>query len=386
MASTTTDRLAGVNSNLASKAPVLVATTANITLSGAQTIDGVAVVADDRVLVKDQTDGIENGVYDAKTGAWVRSRDFDGIRDVKSGTLVIVASGSAGAGLVYRLSTADDITIGTTSIAFTLVSLATASAFMLTVLDDPNAAAVRATIGAISELSDDATPQLGGILDTNLKQVRWSKGVDVESAAVLPVLADGNYFDVSGTTTITSIGLTGVRSGTIIKLHFDDALVLTHHATDLVLPGGANITTAAGDEAEFVQYGTDVWRCTNYSPADGLAVISFLFTPDFTSSEQTVTFDTKLDVAHGLGSIPTLWQVVLRCTTANLNYAQNDEVSSDALSDSVGEGTDDGVTIFANATNVSIVQGEAISLLDATGFNNADITAGSWKWVVRAWT
>jgi len=64
MASTTTERLAGVMASLAGKAPVRVGTTANITLSAAQTIDGVAVVADDRVLVKDQTDGTENGIYD----------------------------------------------------------------------------------------------------------------------------------------------------------------------------------------------------------------------------------------------------------------------------------------------------------------------------------
>ena len=146
MTSTTTDRLAGVTASLASKAPVRAATTANITLSGEQTIDSVAVVADDRVLVKDQTDGIENGVYDAKSGAWVRSLDFDGTRDVKSGTFVVVASGTAGAGTLWRITTADDITIGTTSIAFAIMTVDSASAFMTTVLDDANAAAAQATL------------------------------------------------------------------------------------------------------------------------------------------------------------------------------------------------------------------------------------------------
>lgn len=146
MASTTTDRLAGVTAGLASKAPVRVSTTANITLSGEQTIDAVAVVADDRVLVKDQTDGIENGIYDAKSGAWVRSLDFDGSRDVVSGTFVVVASGSA-PGTVWRLSTADDIIIGTTSLTFTSMSVTgTVSAFMVTMLDDADAAAARVTI------------------------------------------------------------------------------------------------------------------------------------------------------------------------------------------------------------------------------------------------
>lgn len=116
-----------------------------------------------------------------------------------------------------------------------------------------------------SALVDDSSPQLGGTLDTNSKQVRWSKGADVASASELAIGNDGNYFDVTGTTTITSISAKAV--GTVIKLHFDGALTLTHHATDLILPGAANITTAAGDEAEFVEYASGDWRCTNYQVA-----------------------------------------------------------------------------------------------------------------------
>jgi hypothetical protein len=97
----------------------------------------------------------------------------------------------------------------------------------------------------------------------------WSKGADAASATALTLGTDGNYFDITGTTTITSIGTLGI--GTVVKLHFDGALTLTHHATDLYLPGGANITTAAGDEAEFVEYASGDWRCTNYSAAAAAA-------------------------------------------------------------------------------------------------------------------
>ena len=121
--------------------------------------------------------------------------------------------------------------------------------------------------GGLANVVEDTTPQLGGTLDTNSKQVRWSKGADVASAATLTLGTDGNYFDITGTTTITAIGALAV--GTVVRLHFDAALTLTHHATDLVLPTGANITTAAGDEAEFVEYAAADWRCTNYTKADG---------------------------------------------------------------------------------------------------------------------
>ena len=58
--STSADRIDGLTTSVAIKAPVKVASTADLTLSGTQTIDGVAVVVDDRVLVKNQTDDTEN--------------------------------------------------------------------------------------------------------------------------------------------------------------------------------------------------------------------------------------------------------------------------------------------------------------------------------------
>ena len=147
MASTETDRLAGVTASLASKAPVRAASTANLTLSGAQTIDSIAVVADDRVLVKNQTDGIENGIYDAKSGAWVRALDFNGTRDVVTGTFVVVGEGTSGAGTLWRVTTTGDITIGTTSIAFAIMTVDSVTAYIATLLDDGTAAEARGTLG-----------------------------------------------------------------------------------------------------------------------------------------------------------------------------------------------------------------------------------------------
>jgi hypothetical protein len=102
----------------------------------------------------------------------------------------------------------------------------------------------------------------------------WAKGADVASAAALPLITDGNYFDVTGTTTITSFNSMGV--GTWIALHFDGALTITHNATDLILPGAANITTAAGDHGVFIEYASGDWRCISYTRADGKPVIGAL--------------------------------------------------------------------------------------------------------------
>jgi hypothetical protein len=71
------------------KGSVRAATTGDVTLSAAQTIDGVAVVADDRVLVKAQTDASENGLYVAASGAWSRADDMDASDEVVSASVFV---------------------------------------------------------------------------------------------------------------------------------------------------------------------------------------------------------------------------------------------------------------------------------------------------------
>ena len=78
---------------------------------------------------------------------------------------------------------------------------------------------------------------------------KWKKGADLSSANALTLGSDGNAFDITGTTAITSISTRGV--GAIILLHFDGALTLTHHSTNLVLPDGENITTAARENRKW---------------------------------------------------------------------------------------------------------------------------------------
>jgi hypothetical protein len=154
---TTQDRIQGLIGDLGVKPPVRVATTAAITLSGEQTIDGVAVVAEDRVLVKDQSDTTTNGIYYCQASTWVRAPDFDGTRDALQGTLVVVAVGTTNAGTLWRLTTASPV-IGTSNLTFSLFPIS-ASAFVQTLLDDTTAAAFLSTLGVSAfaqTLLDDA--------------------------------------------------------------------------------------------------------------------------------------------------------------------------------------------------------------------------------------
>lgn len=95
-----------------------VATTGNITLSGLQTIDGVALGAGDRVLVRAQTTASQNGIYVAASGAWARATDFDVSSEAIGGTQMLVTSGTLNAGSSWRIAGHGTITLNTTAIAF----------------------------------------------------------------------------------------------------------------------------------------------------------------------------------------------------------------------------------------------------------------------------
>lgn len=218
-------RLEGARTTFGTKKPVVAATTANITLSGAQTIDGVAVVADDRVLVKDQTDATENGIYIAASGAWARAVDFDGTTDWCKGTLVVAASGTINAGKIFRVTSADPADIDTSNITFESISFADAH--------------------ANSSVAASATVNLTAI--------------------------DADAIDVTGGgATITAITLT---EGLTRIIRFTGANTLTHSAT-LVLPGAQNITTASGDFMIVRGYAASTVRTLHYQRGDSYPLIT----------------------------------------------------------------------------------------------------------------
>lgn len=103
------------------KDPVRAATTANITLSGTQTIDGIALVAGDRALVKNQTAGAANGIYVVAAGAWARATDMDASSEVL-GAAVFVSEGTGQGNKQWQMTTDGPIAIGTTSLVWTQIN------------------------------------------------------------------------------------------------------------------------------------------------------------------------------------------------------------------------------------------------------------------------
>ena len=99
------------------KTAVRVATTANITLSGTQTIDGVSLSVGDRVLVKNQTTTTQNGVYDVASGSWTRSTDSDAGTELVN-AFYFVQEGITLQKTGWTQSTPGPLTIGSSSIVF----------------------------------------------------------------------------------------------------------------------------------------------------------------------------------------------------------------------------------------------------------------------------
>lgn len=100
----------------------------------------------------------------------------------------------------------------------------------------------------------------------------WEQGSDIASAGTIS-FGEGGYFNITGTTTITDIDFGTDKAGRKAWVQFAGILTLTHNASTLILPTGANITTAAGDTACFVSEGADAVRCVAYSRASGAALV-----------------------------------------------------------------------------------------------------------------
>ena len=109
----------GLSASIDVKDSVRVATIVggNITLSGVQTIDGISVVAGDRVLVKNQTTTTGNGIYLCAAGAWTRATDFNLWTEIP-GSVVSVEAGTVNAGTQWLCNVVAGGTIGSTAISF----------------------------------------------------------------------------------------------------------------------------------------------------------------------------------------------------------------------------------------------------------------------------
>jgi hypothetical protein len=190
------------------KRPVRVATTANITLSGTQTIDGIAVVAGDRVLVKDQTTASQNGVYVVASGSWARATDFDQVTpiDEVNSAAVFVTLGSTNSDTGWT-QTATVSTVGTDAMTFVQFSAAGALTAGSGLVQFGNAfnigtvSSSRIVVNAdnidLATVTDSGTGSLKKISTDSYGRVTGTANI---VAADITALVDTSYVNVSGDT------------------------------------------------------------------------------------------------------------------------------------------------------------------------------------------
>jgi hypothetical protein len=256
--------------------------------SGSGAITAMSVLSDGNVVVGDGSgDPVALAAFTSSTGQLKHERG--GIETDISG----IAKGGILAGS------------GTGAIAITTVG---SEDQVLTVDGSGGVGWEDPAAGGMASLVADTTPQLGGFLDANGKYMQTEKGGDISSASPLVIDTDGDYFDVTGTTNFAAMTVAADRQFT---LQFDGALTMTHHATNLDLPGEANITTAAGDVAVFQSTGANTVQCISYTKADGTAVVAdaggaarvsiFRLTSSYTGSAVPITSNWEEADTYGYG-------------------------------------------------------------------------------------
>ena len=245
--------------------PVRVATTANITLSGTQTIDGVAVIAGDRVLVKDQTTQTQNGIYVVASGSWTRATDADNTPDgeLKGGDFTLVLEGTVNSGYGYVCSNTSAITIGTTNVTYAAFNAAKAVTAGSGLTESTPGTLDIATGGVTSAMIADGTIVNGDIsasaaidqskisglssslaLKANLAAPSFTGGVTVDSSGI--IFTDGTQTKegVPSRTSITQV--TAAYNLSTGGLGLRDQLIEVSHtggsAVEVTIP--ANSTTA----------------------------------------------------------------------------------------------------------------------------------------------
>ena len=242
-----------VKTGLDVKDSVKVATTANITLTNTQTIDDVALTAGDRVLVKNQTDQTENGIYVVANAAWARSEDADNTpaNEVSGGMFTFVESGTVNADSGWVLSNVTgNATLGSDSLQFSQFSgagqIIAGIALSKTgnTLDVNVAANGGINVNGSDELELKSTVSGAGLTLTN-------GVIDVVGTADR-IIANANSIDIDanyvGQTSITTLGTitTGTWQGTTVAAAYGGTGLSSYTTGDLIVANGSTSLTKLG--------------------------------------------------------------------------------------------------------------------------------------------
>lgn len=354
----TEDRLSGYSGAAAVKVPVEAATTAAITLSGLQTVDGVALAAGDRVLVKNQSNGAANGIYIASATAWKRAKDFNGAKDAVSGTSIYVLGGSQNIGKNFRISNPNPIVIGSTALTF-----------LADVLVGGVGGGSDAT--GITTVTSNGDDSIGGSLINSVDS----------DALILNRLIAGTNISITGGGTDGNITINGTASGT------GDMLAI-NNLSDLVNVGTARSNLGLGALAELDTVATGqidnaavtYAKIQNVSATDtilgrsssGAGVIEEI---TCTSAGRAILDDANASAQRttlGLGTIATQNASSVAITGGSITGMSSPSGSSDVATKGYVDSVVTGISNFKTAVRAASTVNATLS----SAFENGDTLDG----------